>query len=333
MKKSGINLIFLFALLCAGLPPGARTISGRLLSSVDSLPIPGAQCELKNRHDVLTRTATSTDGAFSLTTAFRAAATLEITMTGMAKTTVMIADGNLRASYHQGNSEFVLTYNPSWRNYQDVYDDKRESYLAPDFRVDLESHDRDPFHYFHNPFSARYNFRPREGTVFSATFSGTRMTSARRYTGWGIDSQMGDYLIYNTQSDNSFSPSLDLFLHHEFNNRSTLEVQVVGTASQQDYKRSNSYDYTDDGMDDTYINDINSHRYSLISEVTYEHNFSDTTTAAAATAGSITKPMCTPSSACSGATDPGPYPMYAPSAARPCTATPSRAANCWTCWR
>ena len=79
-------------------------------------------------------------------------------------------DGYVRASCHQGPSQFTLGYNPSWRNYQDVYDNSTESYVGDDFRVNLEEHDRNPFNYNYHAFSLKYDYSPSLGTLFSATF-------------------------------------------------------------------------------------------------------------------------------------------------------------------
>lgn len=67
---------------------------------------------------------------------------------GRSATATAFMDGNFRASYHQGPSQFNVSYNPSWRNYKEAYDNSYESYIGDDFRVDLESHDRNPFNYF-----------------------------------------------------------------------------------------------------------------------------------------------------------------------------------------
>ena len=50
----------------------------------------------------------------------------------------------------------------------------------------------------------------------------------------------------------------------------------MGTLSSADYRRDNSYLGTDDG-DLQYINNINNRRRSLISEVSYVHNFDQST--------------------------------------------------------
>ena len=70
-------------------------------------------------------------------------------------------DANINASYHQGPSQFSLYYNPSWRNYQKVYDITEQSYVGNDFRVDIESRDRNPFNYFMNIEIGRASCRER----------------------------------------------------------------------------------------------------------------------------------------------------------------------------
>lgn len=66
---------------------------------------------------------------------------------GRSAVTTAFVDANVRLSYHQGPSQFVLQYIPSWRNYHDVYDNVTQSYIGDDFRADLESHDRNPFNF------------------------------------------------------------------------------------------------------------------------------------------------------------------------------------------
>lgn len=75
-------------------------------------------------------------------------------------------DANINASYHQGPSQFSIFYSPSWRNYQKVYDFREESYIAPDFRVDLKSSDRNPFSYVMHPVNLKYDYSPNLNTLF-----------------------------------------------------------------------------------------------------------------------------------------------------------------------
>ncbi len=185
-------------------------------------------------------------------------------------------DGSFRASYHQGPSQFTLTYSPSWRNYQKVYDNTTESYIGSDFRVDLESHDRNPFYYHNHKLGLRYNFTPNKKTLFSATFSMLPSYYKSRLFGTTSDSYLGEYENRNLSKDHGLTPSLDLFLRHDFNEKNSLEVEVVGTLSSSTYFRDNDYIFGDDNSTD-YITDVKSHRRSLISEVSYIHQFSDKT--------------------------------------------------------
>lgn len=182
-------------------------------------------------------------------------------------------DGNIRGSYHQGPSQFSLFYNPSWRNYQSVYDFKTESYISPDFRVNLRSHDRAPFNYLTNQMQLKYDYSPSLNTLFSATFYATPNSNSNRRLAHTADSELGNYDNLDKSSSKGFSPSLDLFFRRKFNDRNALEAQVVGTLSSSDYRHDNTYIYPDD-REEIYSTNADSRRRSLISEVSYIHTFS-----------------------------------------------------------
>lgn len=189
-------------------------------------------------------------------------------------------DANIRASYHQGPSQFSIYYSPSWRNYQKVYDYNRQSYIGDDFRVDLEEHDRNPFNYFSNPFKLKYNYSPTTRTLFSATLNASVMTNKSECMGSTHDSVLGDYENHNRNKGKTVTPSLDLFLHHDFNDRNSLEVEAVGTLTSEDYRRDNIYDFGE-GSSDIYSMNVDSRRRSLITEINYNHDFSDKTSLSA----------------------------------------------------
>lgn len=196
---------------------------------------------------------------------------------GRSAVNTAFVDANIRASYHQGPSQFTLQYIPSWRNYQKVYDNTTESYIGDDFRVDLEEHDRNPFNYHYHAMKLRYDFSPSTRTLFSATFSATPNYNKSRSIASTDDSELGKYDNNNISTSKDFTPSLDLFLRQDFNEKNTMEVQVVGTLSSSDYRRDNNYIFSD-GNEDSYIMNVDSRRRSLISEISYIHTFSDKTT-------------------------------------------------------
>lgn len=199
---------------------------------------------------------------------------------GRSAVNTAFVDGNVRASYHQGPSQFTLLYNPSWRNYQQVYDYVTESLIGDDFKINLEEHDRNPFNYQYHAIRLKYDFSPSAKTLFSATFSVTPNTNKRRTIAHTIDSEQGEYDNNSVSSNKALTPTLDLFLHQDFNDKNSLEVQVVGTLSSSDYRRDNNYIFAD-GTDASYIMNVDSRRRSLISEVSYIHNFSDKTSLSA----------------------------------------------------
>ena len=160
---------------------------------------------------------------------------------GRSAVATAFVDGSVEASYHQGASQFSLSWTPSWRNYQQVYDNSDEAYIGDDFRVDIKSHDRNPFNYFYNQLQTKYTYSPTESTTLSVTFSATPMTSKNRLVGYDDDSQLGACDKFSRSTSRDFAPSLDLFLRRDFNESNSLEAQVVGTISSSDYRRGESF--------------------------------------------------------------------------------------------
>lgn len=207
---------------------------------------------------------------------------------GRSAVATAFVDGNIRASYHQSASQFTFSYNPSWRNYQRVYDNITESYISPGYTVELKEHDRNPFYYHTHNMRLKYDYSPSSRTLFSATFSATPNYSKRRSIAHTYDSRLGDYMHLDNQKSTDFSPTLDLFLRQDFNDRNSLEVQVVGTLNSSNYRRDNTYIFGNPdagiyGISDVsaYIMNVDSRRRSLISEVSYIHNFSENTSLSA----------------------------------------------------
>lgn len=185
-------------------------------------------------------------------------------------------DGSVEASYHQGPSQFSLSWTPSWRNYQQVYDNSDEAYIGDNFSVNIKSHDRNPFNYFYNQLQTKYTYSPSESTTLAVTFSATPMTSKNRLLGYADDSLLGACDKFSRSTSRDFAPSLDLFLRRDFNESNSLEAQVVGTLSSSDYRRYNHFIY--DGDDEReYVMDADNRRRSLITEVSYTHTFGDNT--------------------------------------------------------
>ncbi|MCH5243201.1 MAG: outer membrane beta-barrel protein, partial [Muribaculaceae bacterium] len=182
-------------------------------------------------------------------------------------------DGNFNFSYHQGPSQFTIGYSPSWRNYHDVFDNTWESLIAPDFKVDLEDHDNNPFNYHYHNMRFKYDFTPNSKTLFSATLRAMPNYNTSKSYGNVKDSELGEYSYINKTTNDGFNPSLDLFFRYDFNDNNSLEIEEVGTINHSKYRYNSIYDFGN--YDEDYSMDANSNRSSLISEISYVHNFND----------------------------------------------------------
>ena len=187
-------------------------------------------------------------------------------------TATAFVDDYVNATYHQGPSQFKLYFYNSWRNYQRVYDNTTQSYVGDDFRVDLETHDRNPFNYVINQLQLGYTYRPDSKTLFSAKLSGSINPSGRRYIADNKDSYAGDYESTSKSASKYTTPSLDLFFKKDFDDANSLEVQAVGTLRFEDYNRTNTY-YIDPVNPQVYDVEIDNTRRSLITEIAYQHRF------------------------------------------------------------
>lgn len=187
-------------------------------------------------------------------------------------TATAFVDDYVNATYHQGPSQFKLYFYNSWRNYQRVYDNTTQSYVGDDFRVDLESHDRNPFNYVINQLQLGYTYRPDSKTLFSAKLSGGINPSGRRYIADTKDSYAGDYESTSKSASKYTTPSLDLFFKKDFDDANSLEVQAVGTLRFENYNRTNTY-YIDPVNPQVYDVEIDNTRRSLITEIAYRHRF------------------------------------------------------------
>ncbi len=290
LKASSTTLSLLQKLPLAGLfaDPVNRTLSVRggapmilingipaTMSDVNSLK-PGDIAKIEYSYITPARYADKGKNGFLSITLKEREDGGQVYLWGRSAVNTAFLDANLQASYHQGPSQFTLQYSPSWRNYQDAYDYSSMQYIGDDFKVDIEQHDRNPFNYHMHGVSLKYDFAPSERTVFSARFSATPTSSSNRIIGTMSDNILGEYDMKSRNSSRDFTPSLDMFLRHDFNAKNSLEVQVVGTLSSSDYRRDNNYNLNSDD-DLQYINDINNRRRSLISEVSYVHNFDQST--------------------------------------------------------
>jgi hypothetical protein len=199
---------------------------------------------------------------------------------GRSALTTTFVDANIRSSYHQGPSQFTLMYSPSWRNYHDVYDNYDARFIGNDFTINLEEHDRNPFNYTTHAMKLKYDYSPDVRTLLSVTFTATPSNDKSHVIGHTKDSWLGEYDNDNLTKSHAFSPSLDLFFCRDFNEKNSLEAQIVGTLSSSNYNRDNSYLFSDNSVDN-YIMNVDSRRRSLISEVSYIHLFSNITSLAA----------------------------------------------------
>ncbi|MBQ9076924.1 MAG: TonB-dependent receptor [Muribaculaceae bacterium] len=180
-------------------------------------------------------------------------------------------------SYNQGKSEFTLDYYTSWRDYEERKYDNIQSYIGYDFRTDLvESGINAPLDYNDHQINFGYNYRHDRTLFFSAKLYNSLSLRHSSSNGSIHDTYIGNYCQRSATRDHLYTPSVDMYLKKEWDGGNTIEVQVTGTLSQNDYRREIYYQFSN-GDTASYPSQIDNRFRSLISEISYEKIFSEKT--------------------------------------------------------
>lgn len=124
-------------------------------------------------------------------------------------------DGNFNGSYNRGPSQFEITYNNSWRDYDKRYVNSDITYFgASDGFTRNEKFTGEPsdLMYLSNNLSATYTFQNNSGLMTTATFSGSWFKDNTSVEGWMSVNRATPYLQNDASHSHDFSPSLDWYL-------------------------------------------------------------------------------------------------------------------------
>ena len=179
-------------------------------------------------------------------------------------------DADMGTTYNQGKSQFVLDYIYNLRDYNERIVNRNESYIGDDFNVNFkEEGSESPMYYNQHRINFGYNYRHDKSLLFSAKLRNSLFDSHKEEMGLVEDSYSGNYNRLTSIKNYSYTPSLDLYMRKEWNDGHTLEVQVVGSLSDDDYERTYDDEY-DNGETKSYPSKVDTDYKSLISEVTYQ---------------------------------------------------------------
>lgn len=175
-------------------------------------------------------------------------------------------------NYHKGPSSWDINYNFSFRDNKDTYDYQYEHFLSREMDVVRESNLHSPFGYRSHRANLSYLYNPNESWVFSAKVNFSSLNSHRGASGIIEDSMLGDTGIDQYSRYMDINPNVDLYLRKSFGDKNSIQINLAGNYDNSDLN------YNDREFTETYNslidNHILSHRYSLVSGLNYEHQFS-----------------------------------------------------------
>lgn len=199
--------------------------------------------------------------------------------TDLQQQTNSIGLDELYGDFHQGRSQMKYNYYTNFHSYNDRYVDKQESFLFPDGRR-LERRVKglpDKQSEILHMGSLVYSYTEDDDFLFNAKFNIVKYNVyTANSSGHVYDLDDSSYRIFRHQETPSWlnSPSIDLYMYKKLDENRSLIFDVVGTYNGNHQK--NLYQDSKDGIFLTNLfTDVNSKRYSLISELSYEQRFKD----------------------------------------------------------
>lgn len=185
-------------------------------------------------------------------------------------------NGNVGVKTVFSNSELSFDYSVSWRNYSKRWSIEKEKYLATDDSLTLiKKGQKAPFGYLSQDINIGYTYNTGD-YVFSAKFLNTFYNSHdRNYLDIykSTPSALPFFRNIYSKSKNYF-PSVDLYLIKK-NKEGTegVELNLVGTILDSNYKRSLIDTYTDTNLDEYSVyNRTEGDKKSIIFEGFYYNN-------------------------------------------------------------
>lgn len=182
-------------------------------------------------------------------------------------------NGGLMASYNYKKSEFVLSYNANWRDYDKWKQNSTESYISPVARaIDRAQVGKDSkMADLSNNIALDYTYQPDINTMLSASFKNGIGTNSDYNNGLLSEmdgSETKNYDKYSERKGNYYTPNLDLFFSKKLKNKQSLEFNLVGTISTSSYDRTLRYVYTT-LPEDLILNNVDNNGWRTAGEAVY----------------------------------------------------------------
>lgn len=174
-------------------------------------------------------------------------------------------------TFNAGPSQWKTSYTLSYRNNHNSNTENSVAYTNHQKEISINSSAESPFIYRTHNASIQYLYNPDESLAVSARLSLTALNDQRKFIGRETSNVFEDYNIDNRSKSRNIKPTLDLYFLKTFNQRNSLEINIVGNYSYNYYDILKQYD--GDKINDNIDNGTKAKRYSLLTALSYEHTF------------------------------------------------------------
>lgn len=148
-------------------------------------------------------------------------------------------NGNTSLKKVYGYSEISLSYNVNWRDYQKRWSRESESYNSPKESVNYYKEGLNaPFGYLAQDIEISYIFNKDKNIFQAKILNSINSSFDRNYVDTYIKGQDNPLFFRNIHARNkTYLPSLDLYYIHKYDDKQGLELNLVGTIIESNYKR------------------------------------------------------------------------------------------------
>ena len=174
-------------------------------------------------------------------------------------------------SFHKKKSEIAFQYYTNWRDYNKRATNLSESYVGNDFQTERElKGDESPFGYWNNGINATYTLQFDTSTNFTATLRNEFGKQHNTVNGIMTENENNPFFRHSKSTYHSYMPSLDLFFSKRWSNEQSLEINMVGSLLDSEYKYLLEEHHS---FVKKHMNNVENSRQALISEIAYFKRF------------------------------------------------------------
>ena len=179
----------------------------------------------------------------------------------------------------KGNSRFSLSYSVSLRDFKNRFNDEKFDYSIGDKNYTYNQYEHDNFGYTEHTPVLKYTYTKPKNITFQATLTPDYLTSFSDATS-DVDFFKGSTKIkgnsISKSNEETFGPSLDIYLSKNINEKQEISVDLVGTYYDLTQKENeNGVDVADNSSIISDNMHLTNKKKSLIGELAYKINFND----------------------------------------------------------